>query len=405
MPTQALYICYFGLREPLVQTQVLPYLREIAKLTEVGMHLLTFEPDLNERWSPDDISGQREKLRKDGIEWHVLPYHKRPSMLATFYDVLNGIRFIRRLSSRENIKILHARTHIPMLMAMNAAGPSDSRIIFDIRGLVAEEYADAGIWREGSMPFRLVKQVEKRGIERASQIVVLTERMRDYLVENGLKQREAIEVIPCCVDFSRVNVNGNRPQKRERFELIYAGSVSGLYLIGEMGRFFLNLKERRKDAFFRILTAGPPEIVRETFAELGIADEDFTVLKAAPEDVPGFLEKAHLGISFRKSTFAQIAASPTKIPEYLACGLPVIANGGIGDMDRLILENDLGVVIDDFSEKDLSNAADKVLDLLEQNGIDRKCSRLSTENFHLTNIGGESYRNVYRRILQSNKNS
>ena len=24
----ALYICYFGLREPLVQTQVLPYLRE-----------------------------------------------------------------------------------------------------------------------------------------------------------------------------------------------------------------------------------------------------------------------------------------------------------------------------------------------------------------------------------------
>jgi len=28
---KTLYICYFGLREPLVQTQVLPYLREIGK--------------------------------------------------------------------------------------------------------------------------------------------------------------------------------------------------------------------------------------------------------------------------------------------------------------------------------------------------------------------------------------
>jgi len=26
-----LYICYFGIREPLVQTQVLPYLRELMK--------------------------------------------------------------------------------------------------------------------------------------------------------------------------------------------------------------------------------------------------------------------------------------------------------------------------------------------------------------------------------------
>src|ERR1051326_9263552 len=44
--TKSLYICYFGLREPLVQTQVLPYLRELAK-SGVAIFLLTFEP---ERW-------------------------------------------------------------------------------------------------------------------------------------------------------------------------------------------------------------------------------------------------------------------------------------------------------------------------------------------------------------------
>jgi len=28
---RTLYLCYFGLREPLVQTQVLPYLRQLSR--------------------------------------------------------------------------------------------------------------------------------------------------------------------------------------------------------------------------------------------------------------------------------------------------------------------------------------------------------------------------------------
>ena len=41
---RSLYLCYFGLREPLVQTQVLPYLRQLSRSgIEVG--LLTFEPN------------------------------------------------------------------------------------------------------------------------------------------------------------------------------------------------------------------------------------------------------------------------------------------------------------------------------------------------------------------------
>ena len=46
----ALYICYFGVREPLVQTQVLPYLRKIVE-GGVRMSLLTFEPDRPAAWA------------------------------------------------------------------------------------------------------------------------------------------------------------------------------------------------------------------------------------------------------------------------------------------------------------------------------------------------------------------
>src|SRR5207247_444456 len=75
-----------GLREPLVQTQVLPYLRELAKGGE-RMSLLTFEP----RPWPDAMAAEwRVRLRADGIAWHRLPYHKRPSLPATLYDIARG---------------------------------------------------------------------------------------------------------------------------------------------------------------------------------------------------------------------------------------------------------------------------------------------------------------------------
>ena len=82
----ALYICYFGVRQPLVQTQVIPYLQEIAK-AGVRMHLLTFEPDLRIEWNSAQIADMRTELRAKGIEWDCLAYHKRPSAIATAYDI------------------------------------------------------------------------------------------------------------------------------------------------------------------------------------------------------------------------------------------------------------------------------------------------------------------------------
>src|SRR5436190_9940425 len=98
MPEHAkktLYICYFGLGEPLVQTQVLPYLREIVQ-GGIDVSLLTFEPELNKNWNADGVAAMREELSAEGIDWHCLGYHKRPSALATALDIFNGVRFIRK---------------------------------------------------------------------------------------------------------------------------------------------------------------------------------------------------------------------------------------------------------------------------------------------------------------------
>src|SRR5262245_18950428 len=104
----ALYICYFGLREPLVHSQVLPYLRELVA-EGVRVSLLTFEPDLKRRWNAVAFAQWKGRLQGEGIDWHALPYHRRPTLLATLYDIASGAWYAARLARRTRIGIFHGR--------------------------------------------------------------------------------------------------------------------------------------------------------------------------------------------------------------------------------------------------------------------------------------------------------
>lgn len=396
MANSTLYLCYFGLREPLVQTQVLPYLRQLAS-GGLGVSLLTFEPDLKRRWPAAELEGERARLGREGIRWSCLPYHKRPSVPATLYDIVAGAWAAVRLARRERLGALHARAHIPLAMALLARPFARRPVVFDVRGLMAEEYADAGVWREGSPPFRVLKWLERAGLRRADRVVVLTRRMRDWVVEQGLASAEKIEIIPCCVDLSRY---AGGEEKAGRFEVVYAGSVTGLYLLEEMARFFREVRARRPDAFFRVLTRSDAGAASETLRRAGLDDADFHVGGVGAGEVPGVLRRARLGLSFRKPTFSQIAASPTKIPEYLAAGLPVVSNSGIGDTDELLGRERIGVLVREFDREALGRAAAEALKLADEPGVGARCEAAARAHFDLSTVGGPRYRNVYRRLSE-----
>ena len=405
MAIGALYLCYFGINEPLVQTQVLPYLRQLCA-AGIDVNLLTFESRRRDL-SDDELTKQRLQLAAEGISWFHLPYHKSPSVPATAYDILAGARFAVQLVRRKRINVLHARAHVPMAMALLAQRLVQVKVIFDIRGLMAEEYADAGIWPHDSLRFRIVKRLERAGIHRADQIVVLTQRLRDWLLAHNLKRAEQIEVIPCCVDFARFEMipadaqpESARSSAANRFEVVYAGSLVGLYLVEEMGRFFRALKAQRPDAFLRILSVSPPEQGEAALRRAGLSRDDFEIGAVSPADVPANLQRARLGLSLRKSAFAQIAASPTKIPEYLAVGLPVVCNAGVGDMDELVEREQVGVVLREFNNNAYHSAAAQALIFADDAEIGARCRQVAREYFDLQTIGGPRYVSVYRRLSQ-----
>ena len=109
---RTLYLCYFGLREPLVQTQVLPYLRQLSR-GGIEAGLLTFEPNRRSAWTRDEARDWRDRLRADGIRWFSLPYHKRPSLPATTYDITVGGWVASQLVRRHGYGFIHARATWP----------------------------------------------------------------------------------------------------------------------------------------------------------------------------------------------------------------------------------------------------------------------------------------------------
>jgi glycosyltransferase involved in cell wall biosynthesis len=212
-----------------------------------------------------------------------------------------------------------------------------------------------------------------------------------------------IEVIPCCADFSRFDGKrsgaGAETGLAGRFEVVYAGSVSGLYLLDEMGRFFLALRKRRPDAYWRILTASPAAEASKMLGNLGLREGDYWIGRVPPSKIPAYLRRAKVGLSFRKPTFSQIAASPTKIPEYLSAGIPVVSNAGIGDTDRALLGDRVGIVVRDLSVEAYDEAVAALMKLLDESDLAARCRRSAYERFDLESVGAERYRRLYQRIL------
>ncbi len=407
---KSLYLCYFGLREPLVQTQVLPYLREIRDGGTV-VDLLTFEPEPTKNWTKDQIKTEKASLAAEGIAWHHLTYHKRPSVPATFYDILNGARVVRSLLQSENFDILHCRVHIPALMAMIARKLSRKKpkILFDIRGFFPEEYTDAGVWPEGGWLYRAAKRVEKWLIRESDGFVVLTEKAREILfpesVESGFNRLgRPVEVIPCCVDLNNFeNVDDadrlEIRQKlgiRDRYVIAYVGSFGGWYMTDEMLDLFSAARENDPKSFAMILTQRGKEGVAEQLRNRGFIESDFLVDSVNPAEIPKYLSAADVAISFIKACYSKQSSSPTKIAEYLACGLPIITNRGVGDLDTLIENHRVGALIEDFNPLSYLTALAYVTTL--ENVRDR-CRETAVSEFDLHGVGGPRYRLLYNEIL------
>jgi glycosyltransferase involved in cell wall biosynthesis len=388
------YVSYDGALEPLGRSQVVPYVVGLAA-AGLPLTLLSFE-------KPHDYGTRREpsgaartlaaELTAARVRWRPLRYHKRPTLPATLWDVATGVAMLLRLRLTGGLRVVHARGYVAGLMAWLLKKTTGTKFVFDMRGFWPEERVDGGLWRAGSRIYRVVKILERRFLRDADRIVVLTDRARLELRRRGV--RPPVTVVPTCVDLERFRPAAQAPAAPT---LVYAGSLGTVYPLAAMLAFVRRVRAREPRARLLLVSRADRQFVSHALAAAGLDGSGVTVDAADHGRMPAVLAGASVGLAFYRPGPSRQATCPTKVGEYLACGLPVVVTAGVGDMDALIAEHRTGVVIDAFTDAAYERALDELEKLLLEPDLAARCRALAERHFSLR-AGVERFVALHRAL-------
>ncbi len=395
---KALYLSYDGLTDPLGQAQILPYL---LGLEQQGMQFSIISFEKKEALSENKQLVQKQ-IEGRNIHWIPLSYTKKPAVLSTIYDLWKMKRAAKKALTSAHT-VIHCRSYLPMLVALSLR--QGRKVLFDMRGLWADERVDGNLWPQHKplyrMIFRYFLRKEKEFVIQCDSIVSLTqdginavsERYGATLIEN-----KSI-VIPCCVDtqlFQPMPPSVNMKQflniPEESKVLIHVGSVGTWYRLDQELVFFNTLSALDPRWYFLILTKDTTSATSIVNSEQSLSSR--VVIHRAPHhEVPSFLSMAQASIQFIEPAFSKRASSPVKFGESLAMGVPIITNNGIGDSQALIQNGKAGICIQCWDE--IPEAVGQLLDTQ----FDSKAIRAYAIQALGLEKGIAAYQQVYAKIL------
>lgn len=390
-----LYISYDGMLEPLGQSQVLAYLEQLA--ADRAIHLISFEKVGD--WADEDKRGAvAARIAAAGIVWHPLRYHKRPSVPATLFDVAHGVARATALVARHRIGLIHARSYVAALIGLQVKRLTGVKLLFDMRGLWPDERVDGNIWPANGRVYRAVKNIERRLLAGADQIVTLTHASRSVIAGfDALAGRATpIDVIPTCADLDRFRPDPSARSKA--FILGYVGSVGTWYRFDMVLTCFREILARRPEARMLVVNRGEGLLIAEDLRRAGIDPAKVVVTAADHRDMPRHVARMTVGAAVIKPVFSKIASAPTKLAEYLGCGVPCLGNIGVGDMEEILEGEHTGVALDAMTPEACARGVERMFALLKDPDLADRCRRVAVERFSLER-GVAAYNRIYVGLL------
>jgi glycosyltransferase involved in cell wall biosynthesis len=265
-----------------------------------------------------------------------------------------------------DITHIYARSFIGSMWARKLARRLNAISIFDVRGLVGQEKQLAS---GSSMKSWLISYLELQQGSRADRLATVSENLKQYL---GRKiRRHNMTVIPSCFNETSFYFDSTaRSEIRKSLDLdetsillCYSGGMSAWQRIGDIISLLKGVcsADARCKALF--LTTSHDEVTRR-LKEAQFPPGKAFVRGCSHKEVHRYLSAADVGFIMRHDTLVNNVASPVKVGEYLACGLPVILTRGIGDYSDLLPAAGVGMLLDETAD-----IADQVLRFIHRSNF------------------------------------
>lgn len=368
------------LKEPTIQSQVVNLLERMAGYDEISrITLITFD---------DTKGGDEERSHASSKIKHILKKNR-----GHVRNILSSVYYV--LANRQEYDLLHVRSYLPMFAGVLAKVLYGKKVLFDPRGLFAEEQSYFERRRFRTFVF---KRLERLFCAASDAIVVVSEPFKEHFLEQYALPAHRVSVVPT---FSSQYVDGPRGadyvdlRKLLHWEdttiFVYSGSLARWQMVDDVITFFSRVRDRIANSRFLFLSAQTEEFSKLLAGRL--PEHSYAVRSVPSKALSAHLSQCDFGVLFRADHIINRVSAPIKVKDYLIAGLPMVISDRIGDSSAFVRRNGFGIVLSDLSPDEMTRAIEAIAGA--QGAWDRRAiTCVSRACFDIGPVS-EKYRKLY----------
>ena len=334
------------------------------------------------------------------------------------FPVMALMKMHRRRLGKKIPVIYHCRGENAAMWAymMRAAFPGD-KVILDVRGywpaeLIYNRGVDDPALATGNdlSAFNKEKKYLEEAVRQADSVTTVSAALRDLLIQEVGAPRNT-SVVPCCVNYitpdtKRAEIRKSWGLADDGIALVYSGSTAAYQHLEDLTIPFLQKITEKNSKLRLVFLSAEDEKIKKMLTGAGL-NIDNVILKSYPQkEVGSALTACDAGILIRKPTLVNRVANPVKIAEYLAAGLPIIIEKGVGGVADLLFERSLLKGIEIAAPGSDMDAAATEVDKWLGDDIKSKrpLVRAYAAEFYLWSAAIKVSRVMYKNVLSNTEN-
>jgi len=318
----------------------------------------------------------------------------------------------RRLGKKPVIYHCRGESAAQWGLRMRELFPGD-RVVLDVRGYwPAEklyergiEYPEKATGADRTLYNTLLDHLTKT-ISKVDGVTTVSDALRTLLIETAGATAECA-VVPCCVS---TVVPGDRREElraswgvgKDEIVLVYSGTTAAYQHLEDLTIPFMKALMETDSKIRLAFFSSQIDKITMMLQNAGLDIERVLLKKFRQDEVGSALSACDAGILIRKPTLVNRVANPVKIAEYLAAGLPIIIEKGVGGVgDEMFSKGILKAVTLTASEANVSNQVAETLSWLNGDLAGKRSAvRDYVRTVYLWSAAIHVSRALYQRVLK-----
>nr|WP_255496519.1 glycosyltransferase family 4 protein [Thermococcus sp. MAR1] len=257
-----------------------------------------------------------------------------------YYTIFPFLASVWLIVNKNTSDIILITTPPPQLYLVAFIGKLlGKKVVVDVRDMFLDVSINLGFINRGSLVERIFRFLESKALQKADAVTLVTPKIRRQLVEKYGIDPAKCYVIPNGVDLEIFKCN----KSKRKLQMVYTGHFGHAQDFGTFLEGYALLKENER---VPLILAGGGETLGDVLKnaeKLGIAKWIEHVGVLHRKEVVKLLCSSSIGVAPIKVDESLKYAIPSKIYEYLACGLPFIGVG-VGEINKIAEESGAGCV-------------------------------------------------------------